>query len=194
MERTNSFSISKEHPIDKLIGYLRFKKIIKKIPPNSKLLDLGCGFDGFFLKKIKTKLDEGVGIDLNINSNINIKNARLLSYAIDNRLPFRDNYFDIITSLANIEHLHNPEIIMQEIFRILKPGGILLMTTPTIYAKPLLEFMAFKLGIISQGEILDHKRYFAKKDLEDMCKNAGFLQYKYTYFQLFMNGFLFAKK
>jgi len=194
MARTESFSINNGSILDKFIGQLRFKKIINKIPKESKVLDLGCGLNGLFLQKIQDSISEGVGLDLKINNNFKNDKIKLLSHNLDNPLPFENNYFDVITSLANLEHLNYPENVLKEIYRVLKPNGILLLTTPTIYSKPVLEFMAFKLGIINKEEIADHKKYFTKNELETLCKNIGFSQYKYKYFQFFMNGFLFAKK
>jgi hypothetical protein len=40
-----------------------------------------------------------------------------------------------------------------------------LITVPSWYAKPALEFLAFKLGIVSLEEIADHKRYYNRDDL-----------------------------
>lgn len=194
MARTESFSINNGSALDKFIGQLRFKKIINKIPEGTRVLDLGCGLNGLFLQKIQSTVNEGTGIDLEINDNFENNKIKLISHNLDNTLPLQDNYFDIVTSLANLEHLNKPELVLQEIYRVLKPGGLLLLTTPTVYSKPVLEFMAFKLGIISKEEISDHKKYFTKIELESSCKNIGFSEYKYSYFQLFMNGFLIAKK
>jgi SAM-dependent methyltransferase len=194
MKRIKSFSINSSSPLDKLIGYLRFKKIMDKILPNSTVLDLGCGLDGFLLQKIRHKIIKGTGIDLEVSATFHDNKIKLISHDLDKDLPLEKDCFDFVISLASIEHLNCPNNMLKEIYRVLKPNGILLLTTPTTYAKPVLEFMAFKLNIINKNEIIDHKKYFTKKELETLCKNIGFSQYKYKYFQAFMNGFLFAKK
>ena len=48
---------------------------------------------------------------------------------------------------------------------MLKPGGLLVLTVPSWRAKPVLEFLSFRLGIVSRAEIEDHKRYFDRRDL-----------------------------
>jgi len=194
MDRTESFSINAGSMLDKLIAYLRFKKVINNIPNNSIVLDLGCDFNAIFLQKIETRIKEGFGIDLKINSEFKNNKIKLLSHNLDNRLPFEDAYFSAVTSLANLEHLNYPENVLKEIYRVLKPGGLLLLTTPTIFSRPVLEFMAFKLKLINKEEITDHKKYFTKKELEKYCREFGFSHWKYKYFQFFMNGLLIAKK
>ena len=45
-------------------------------------------------------------------------------------MPFEDNYFDVVFSKSVIEHFHNPEILVEEIFRVLKPGGLVITMCP----------------------------------------------------------------
>jgi len=47
-------------------------------------------------------------------------------------LPYKDNSFDLITFTEVAEHLENHHTIIREIYRVLKPGGMLVMTTPNI--------------------------------------------------------------
>lgn len=47
-----------------------------------------------------------------------------------NNIPFNDNEFDIFITLDVFEHLFTPEIAIKEIYRVLKPGGIYIMTVP----------------------------------------------------------------
>lgn len=66
--------------------------------------------------------------------------------------------------LAVIEHLSYPIEMLKEIERVLKPSGILLLTAPSHLAKPVLEFLSYRLHIIDEREIRDHKRYYNKRD------------------------------
>ena len=176
------------------LSRLRFKKVMKYIPDNARILDLGCGFYGDFLLRIKDKISSGVGIDISVNKTINNHKIKLLKHNLDNPLPFNDNQFDIAVSLANLEHLNNPQQMFNEIYRVLNKKGILLLTTPSIYAKPVLEFLALKLKVIDEQEVMHHKFYFNKRSLCAYCRNTGFSFYAHSYFQFFMNNFLYAKK
>lgn len=63
---------------------------------------------------------------------------------------FPDNYFDRVISLETLEHVPKPSIFMQELSRILKPGGILVMSTPPRGAE--LSVQIFELFFTNHGE------------------------------------------
>jgi len=194
MNRKKAHCEEKEPLLEGILSTLRFNKIIEHIPQNSKILDLGCGYNANFIRKISNKNCHCFGLDISINKELHLNNTTLAEHNLNNKLPFDDNIFDVVISLANLEHLQDLKFAFKEIFRVLKPGGILLLTTPSIYAKPVLEFLSFKLHLVSENEIRDHKNYFNKKILSDMCREVGFSQIRHKYFQIFMNNFLYAKK
>ena len=84
--------------------YLSKKRIImaNKLIPNNKregrILDIGCGNTPVFL--MNTKFKEKYGLDKNFNKKIK-RNIFFREYDIEknNKLPFSDNYFDIVTML-----------------------------------------------------------------------------------------------
>jgi SAM-dependent methyltransferase len=53
---------------------------------------------------------------------------------LNGRLPFDDASFDICFSVEVIEHLNNPQNIIDEVHRVLKPGGRLFLTTPNVHS------------------------------------------------------------
>jgi ubiquinone/menaquinone biosynthesis C-methylase UbiE len=53
----------------------------------------------------------------------------LLAQANGENLPFRNNVFDVVLALDVIEHLCNPVQFLNEIYRTMKEGGVLLLTT-----------------------------------------------------------------
>ena len=85
--------------------------------------------------------------------------------------------------------------ILREIERVLKPGGLLLMTVPSIWSKPVLEFLAFKLGIVDPVQIKAHKTYYNYKLIMELFSNIERLVIKkHQYFQIFMNNFVVGEK
>ena len=95
--------------------------------------------------------------------------------------------------LAVIEHLNNPTHILNEIHRVLKNSGVLVLTTPTPSSKPVLEFLG-RIGILDLDEILDHKIYYSKKMLLDTLNTHGFEVIIHKYFQFGFNQYVVAKK
>lgn len=163
----------KDFFLEKLFAYLRHKKVIKYIHKGSVVCDIGCGPSAQFLKKIAPLIKYGFGFDKNIqnyeNSKIKIRKIKIL-----NKIPLSDKTVDIITMLAVLEHLKKPEQVLSECFRILKRDGKLILTTPTPLAKPILEFLAFKLNLIDQEQIKDHQNYFPSRIIEQMLIRAEF--------------------
>jgi SAM-dependent methyltransferase len=114
----------------------------KKFP--AKHLDIGSGSGGLikllrsrfsivssacdYTDKLMKEKDVEVGI-VNLNSN---------------KLPYPDNTFDVVTCTEVLEHLEHYRETLQEAFRILKPGGTLVVTTPNILnLKSRLRFLCF---------------------------------------------------
>lgn len=193
-ERSQAHFEKNEPCLEKFLLLWRFRKIFPHIPAGSRVLDIGCGFKGKLLKYIEPKIESAVGIDLSVDECLESENIKFLRHDLNGKMPFPDEEFDLVTTLANLEHLENPLDNLREILRVLKPKGILLLTSPTFRAKPVLEFLAFRLNLISQAEIQDHRNYFNKKILLDWCQAIGFSHIEHSYFQCGMNNFLKAKK
>ena len=168
--------------LDKIILYLRFTKVIKlfKKQNGGVVYDLGCG-TGYLIDKLDNMGFDSYGIDVEkLHHKVFVAN-------LNDNIPFDNSSGDIVVSLAVIEHLENPEKFLSEIYRILKPQGKIILTTPSKLAKPILEFLAFKLKIIDAKEISDHKRYYSLKSLQQALKQAGFDNIKINSFMLGMN-------
>lgn len=175
---------------------LRINKVLSQIPSGSIVCDVGCGSGGVLLKSLKNRISRGYGFD-NLVDETELENIVLKKLNMDcEALPLHDSSVDVVTALAVLEHFENPLFILQQVFRILKPGGILLLTTPTPMAKPVLEFLAYKLHLISKREIDEHKHYFNREELMQIHIKAGFGREKIScrLFELGFNSFLKAEK
>jgi len=181
--------------LDKVLSFLRLRKIIKYIPKNSVVCDIGCGKEAYLLKKIAGFIKYGIGFDKNIKDYKNYK-LEFKKLKISNRIPLEKESVDIVTMLAVLEHLENPQEILNEVFRILRNNGKLILTTPLPLAKPILEFLAAKLRVISESEIKDHKNYFWPSDIKKMLIRTGFKKenIKNYFFEFFLNNFVVTKK
>ena len=142
---------------------LRAMQAAKFMEPRENHLDIGCG-DGYLIKKSKCK--NCWGIDL------------LYGERCD-KLAFGSGYFDYVTMLAVIEHLENPKAVFLEIYRVLKPGGKFIITTPKESAEWLLKLYSKEIKN-------EHKCYFNLKKIMELCQGHFILE-SYNTFMLGYN-------
>ena len=102
------------------------------LPVAAKLLEVGAGrpdvLNGFRLAGL-----EVFGCDISRVSEIACKKEKIPFKYVDldkGRLPYKDKTFDVVYSKSVIEHMVDPLIFVTESFRVLKPGGVLLVLTP----------------------------------------------------------------
>ncbi len=97
-------------------------------PRKTKLLDLGCG-TGEFSKDNSDKWDiVGADISYGMCAVAKEKNTKVIN-ADATLLPFNDDSFDCVFSSLLLQWAENPETIIKEILRVLKPDGTAVVTT-----------------------------------------------------------------
>lgn len=182
-----------EELLEPFLRRIRISRIVRYIPKGCILCDVGCGCAAQFLQDISDHLQKGYGFDKKIK-NKNIRNLELRNADISDNIPLPNESVDRVTLLAVLEHLSNSEKILSECYRILKSGGCLILTTPSPISKPLLEFLSFKLNIVSPAEIADHKHYYSKRNLSDLLNEAGFENVEIRSFEFGLNNIAVAFK
>lgn len=124
-----------------------FEIISSYIDRNTKILDLGSG-KGHLCRRIGKLLSEK-GFDLNKNIvasdldkiNFEAKEISFKKCNFNKKLPFKNESFDLVYSIEVVEHLKSPYDFFYECFRILKPGGKLIISTPnTLHLASRLKF------------------------------------------------------
>ncbi len=102
------------------------RRIIEFFPPisNGLAVDLGCG-EGWISNQAKNKGYHVIGLDIDKKMLEKAKKVcdEVLQYNCQQKLPFPDNYFDLVICCDLLEHLHSPEFILNEIYRVLKFDG-----------------------------------------------------------------------
>lgn len=109
----------------------RVSPIAYEIPLGSKVLDVGAN-SGEFMKLLKEKREcEVYGIDV---SELAIAKAKEKGFDVINcdaaQMPFADASFDVVVLMEVLSHLADPETVLKEVRRVLKPNGFLLGSVP----------------------------------------------------------------
>ena len=100
----------------------------------ANILDAGCG-DGQIGRLLKDSMHVDVyGVDISKKGVALARKNGLKAKVADmsKEIPFGDAMFDLVISSATIEHVPNPDVFLKEIYRVLKPGGIVLISTPNL--------------------------------------------------------------
>lgn len=164
------------------------------------ILDIGCGSHPYFL--LNTDFSRKHGLDKSLHgesvhggrSHIAIKKFDMEA---DQMLPYGDESFDVVTMLAVIEHIEplKLEQILSDVFRVMKSGGELIVTTPAFWTDGLLSVLAY-VNLVSREEIDEHKDTYSHNKLSKLLVTTGFdkKNIEMGYFELFMNIWLKATK
>jgi len=175
----------------------RYKKLFHEIKllnlsPESKVLDIGC-YPPYLLNFLKKENFDVFGI-CSQHETINLPKINILN--IDNdSLPYKDDQFSLIVMSEVIEHLTNdPVNILSEVYRVLKPEGYLLLTTPNVFRTQniislligkniyfgldQLKNSSQKLGTI----YFRHNREYSSNELSTLLKSSGFSKSIIKYF------------
>jgi 2-polyprenyl-3-methyl-5-hydroxy-6-metoxy-1,4-benzoquinol methylase len=184
--RPSSYGAHGERRLDAVLSGLRRRRLDGHVRPGSVLVDLGCGHAGSLLQSYAGTIGRGIGFDVDVGEPP-ASNVQLHPQRADEPLPLPDGSVDVVSCLAVIEHVDHPEVLAAEAHRVLKPGGVLVVTTPAAQAKPILELLSVRLRLIDPAEILDHKRYYRPATLGAELTRAGFADVDVTRFELGLN-------
>jgi ubiquinone/menaquinone biosynthesis C-methylase UbiE len=120
-----------EHP-NPAIRYTENKRVsmmLKFLERETRIVDIGCG-EGYILSKINSS--EKVGVDISdtaLEQASKATQAKLVKANAES-LPFSDSYFDAALCSEILEHTQNPDKVVQELSRVVKPGGKIVISVP----------------------------------------------------------------
>ncbi len=159
----------------------------KYSPKKGRILDVGAAA-GFFLKVAKDKGWKVWGVEpskwsakfANENYKVNVKQGVL------EEAKFSDNFFDVVTMWDVLEHVPDPTAELREIYRILKPGGLLVINYPD-FGTSMAQLAGSKWWFL----LSVHLFYFDRNSLTKLLKKTSFSNIKFKpYWQALSLGHL----
>jgi len=169
-----------------------FEFILYYTKQGDKLLDFGCG-NGRLLEMLKDKKIDYVGVDISQRL-IDIAKEKYAKERVNFQkisssptLPFPDNFFNQVVSISVFHHFPKKyaRIIAKEIYRVIKPEGIVIISVWNLWQKKYWKYWLnpkniWKKNIMipfknNQGEIFERFHYmFSKRKLGNIFREAGF--------------------
>ena len=161
------------------------------VDSNTRWLDLGCGHQILPSWRLEQEKDlvsrcrSVVGLDYDSDS---LKAHKTISERVRGsitELPFTSGYFDLVTANMVVEHLDNPDVQFQEVYRVLKPGGLFMFHTPnalgylTIGARLVPDRFKDRLVYLldgrSENDVFEtHYKANTRKKIGEVAQAAGF--------------------
>lgn len=143
--------------------------------PDARLLDIGCGAGNMIHHLSRYGQVKGLDIDERP-----VKKARERGYDVDRfdatqPMPFAESSFDAITALDVIEHNEDDMAILADSFRLLKPGGHMIITVPAL------------MWLWSHNDDINaHVRRYTAGELKQKLDRTGFQVRRLTYNNFFV--------
>jgi ubiquinone/menaquinone biosynthesis C-methylase UbiE len=158
--------------------------LIRALPEGGTLLDIGCG-TGLFVEKYIRHGGTAVGIDISERMVCQArKRCTGCEFIVGNggQIPFCDGSFDAISSVLVFSYVKEPEEMLAETFRVMKPGGAIALCT---LGKKLLTRSIPALYQIGEKIKVKHvvmkdfgERYYNEEEMQVLFSQAGYTDIK----------------
>jgi len=159
-----------------------------------RVLDLGCG-NGSYTAELARRAEYVCGIDLHMPHLQAFREDILRVQGTGEHLPFASESFDAVTMIEVLEHANNDTKVLAECFRILKPGGLLVLFVPNKFYP--LESHPCRLGNFSLGRNVPLVSWLPESLRRHICfariytRRVLFAMARKTGFQIQRSGFIF---
>ncbi len=153
--------------------YIMYPSIDKKL--KGKVLDVGCGIGDF----LSYRKNNTIGVDINsLNVEYCKKNGQEAYIIENNKFPFNDQSFDGVILDNVLEHLIEPKVTINEITRVLKPNGTLIIGVPG------------KKGYTMDN---DHKKFYDEIEMNKLLSACNYTNVNFNYMPCFIKSDFLSK-
>lgn len=141
------------------------------------LLDIGCG-TGYLIDILqKQKNALYCGLDLSPEmlkmAKQKLPQSVYLTEGSADSLPYEDNSFDVVTCIQSFHHYPKPEKSMSEAYRVLKPGGLYIISDTGMGNYPKFIYSIYNNFIVKKLNTGDYAAY-GKQDIQNLMTASGF--------------------
>lgn len=150
------------------------RHFVRELPEVDDALDLGCG-DGRLTRELRAERLTGADVSevALARARGRLPEGRFVHVAPDEPLPFADTAFDLVLCAETLEHVRDVQLLLSEARRVLRPGGVLAVTTPAHG-----RLTAVRAALKGFEEVFDplspHLRFFTARSLERLLVELGF--------------------
>jgi len=159
---------------NRFVFWMRLKILEKTGPLNrgDKVLDVGAGFGAQLRYYIRRRGVTGTSLDFDpaVSDNSLVKGIADVRTGDLLDAGFDDDTFDVVTLYETLEHVYRPKATLEEAYRILKPGGRLVIEVPDFGAPWRKIFKRYWFAVM----VPVHLHHFTRDSLDRVVRSAGF--------------------
>jgi SAM-dependent methyltransferase len=173
----------------------RHEKVAKYL--QGDVLDIGCG-GAQVLRDYSSSITSYCGIERTAEVVDDLSRefpaATFFQRDLDRERFGIEKKFDCVMLIAVIEHLFNQKFVMDGIVEVLKPGGMVLITTPTPFGNDFVHRIGAFVGLFAKTAVDDHIVIYNRHRFKILARETGLKLKHHRYFQFYCNQIAILKK
>jgi SAM-dependent methyltransferase len=181
--------------LSKFLANQRYAKIAPYI--KGDVLDLGCG-NAQVLESYSSKIRSYCGIERSAQQIEKLKKKYSSASFVQRDLDLDrfeiNRKFDCVLMIAIIEHLFNQRFVMNEIAEVLRPGAIVVITTPTPFGNDVVHRLGAAVGLFTKSSVDDHIVIYNRHRFRTLGNEIKLRLKHHKYFQIYCNQIAILEK